>query len=38
MVDMIASFRAFESGQRVIRTIDETLQRATNTVGAVPGA
>ena len=30
MVDMIASFRAFESGQRVIRTIDETLQKAAN--------
>jgi len=38
MVDMIASFRAFESGQRVIRTIDETLQRASSTVGGVPGA
>jgi flagellar basal-body rod protein FlgF len=34
MVDMIASFRAFEAGQRVIRTIDETLQKAANTVGA----
>src|SRR3954451_11693631 len=28
MVDMIASFRAFESGQKVIRTIDETLAKA----------
>ena len=35
MVDMIASFRAFESGQRVIRTIDETLQKAANSVGAL---
>ncbi len=35
MVDMIASFRAFEAGQRVIRTIDETLQKAANTVGAL---
>jgi flagellar basal-body rod protein FlgF len=38
MVDMIASFRAFESGQRVIHTIDETLQKASNTVGGMPGA
>ena len=33
MVDMIASMRAFESGQRVIRTIDDTLQKAANDVG-----
>jgi flagellar basal-body rod protein FlgG len=38
MVDMIASFRAFEAGQRAIHTIDETLQKATNVVGALPGA
>src|SRR3954452_24448113 len=38
MVDMIASFRAFESGQRVIRTIDETLQKASNVVGGMPGS
>jgi flagellar basal-body rod protein FlgG len=38
MVDMIASFRAFESGQRVIRTIDETLQKASNVVGGLPGS
>ena len=37
MVDMIASFRAFEAGQRVIRTIDETLQKASNQVGSLPG-
>ena len=37
MVDMIASFRAFESGQRVIRTIDETLAKASNVVGGLPG-
>ena len=37
MVDMIASFRAFESGQRVIKTIDETLQKASNSVGSVTG-
>jgi flagellar basal-body rod protein FlgF len=36
MVDMIASFRAFESGQRVIRTIDETLAKASNIVGGMP--
>src|SRR5256885_6008467 len=36
MVDMIASFRAFESGQRVIRTIDETLAKASNLVGGMP--
>jgi flagellar basal-body rod protein FlgG len=35
MVDMIASFRSFEAGQRVIRTIDETLQKAANSVGAM---
>jgi flagellar basal-body rod protein FlgG len=34
MVDMIASLRAFEAGQRVIRTIDETLGKAVNEVGA----
>lgn len=33
MVEMIASMRAFESGQRVIRTIDDTLQKAANDVG-----
>jgi len=33
MVDLIASFRAFESGQRVVRTIDDTLQKAANQVG-----
>jgi flagellar basal-body rod protein FlgG len=35
MVDMIASFRAFEAGQRVIRTIDDSLQKAANSVGAL---
>jgi flagellar basal-body rod protein FlgF len=38
MVDMIASFRAYEAGQRVIRTIDSTLQKAANTVASKPGA
>jgi flagellar basal-body rod protein FlgF len=35
MVEMIASFRAFESGQKVIQTIDETLQKAANNVGTL---
>ncbi|MEA2449467.1 MAG: flagellar basal-body rod protein FlgF [Thermoleophilaceae bacterium] len=35
MVDMIASFRAFEAGQRAIRTIDDSLQKSANTVGAM---
>ncbi len=35
MVDMIASLRAFEAGQRVIRTIDDTLAKAANDVGAL---
>jgi flagellar basal-body rod protein FlgF len=35
MVDMIGSLRAFEAGQRVITTIDATLGKATNQVGAI---
>ena len=35
MVDLIASFRSFEAGQRVIRTIDETLEKAANRVGSM---
>jgi flagellar basal-body rod protein FlgF len=35
MVDMIASFRAIESGQKVIQTIDETLQKSANNVGSL---
>jgi flagellar basal-body rod protein FlgG len=35
MVEMIASLRAFEAGQRVITTIDSTLQKASNDVGRV---
>ena len=35
MVDMIASLRSFEAGQRVITTIDETLGRAANNVGSL---
>ena len=33
MVDMIASMRAFEAGQKVIQTIDETLGKAASQVG-----
>lgn len=33
MTDMIASMRAFEAGQKVIRTIDDTLGKAANDVG-----
>jgi flagellar basal-body rod protein FlgF len=35
MVEMIGSLRAFESGQRVITTIDSTLQKAANQVGSI---
>ncbi len=35
MVDMMASMRAFEANQRVIRTIDDTLGKAVNEVGMV---
>jgi flagellar basal-body rod protein FlgF len=38
MVDMISSFRAFEAGQKVITTIDETLSKAANQVAAPRGA
>jgi len=37
MVDMIASLRAFEAGQRVIRTIDDTLSKSATQVRSVPG-
>jgi flagellar basal-body rod protein FlgF len=37
MVDMIASMRAFEAGQKVIQTIDETLGKAATHVGAFTG-
>jgi flagellar basal-body rod protein FlgF len=37
MVDMISSMRAFEAGQKVIQTIDETLGKAATQVGAVQG-
>jgi flagellar basal-body rod protein FlgF len=35
MVDMIASMRAFEAGQKVIQTIDETLGKAVTQVGSI---
>ncbi len=35
MVDMIASMRAFEAGQKTIQTIDATLDKAANRVGSV---
>jgi len=35
MVDMIASLRAYESGQKVITTIDLTLGKAANQVGSL---
>jgi flagellar basal-body rod protein FlgG len=38
MVDMIASLRAYESGQKVIQTIDETLGKAANQVGSAGAA
>ena len=34
MVEMLGSLRAFESGQRVITTIDSTLAKAANQVGS----
>ncbi len=37
MVDMIASLRAFESSQRVIHAIDETLAKAVSSVGSSTG-
>ena len=35
MVDMMASMRAYESGQKVIHTIDETLGKAASSVGSL---
>ena len=34
MVDMMASMRAYESGQKVIQTIDQTLEKAATQVGS----
>jgi flagellar basal-body rod protein FlgF len=38
MVDMIASLRAYESSQKAIQSIDETLQKASNSVGSLGGS
>ena len=38
MVDMIASMRAFEAGQKVIQAIDDTLGRAATQVGSISGS
>jgi flagellar basal-body rod protein FlgG len=37
MVDMMESMRAYESGQKVIQAIDETLGKAASQVGTVNG-
>ena len=37
MVDMIASFRAFEAGQKAIQTIDETLHKTATQVASPNG-
>jgi flagellar basal-body rod protein FlgF len=37
MVDMIVSLRAYESSQRAIHSIDETLQRSIDSAGQVTG-
>ncbi len=38
MVDMIASLRAYESGQKAIQSIDETLQQSAQSVGSLGGS
>lgn len=38
MVDMIVALREYESSQRVIHSIDETLQRGINSAGSVGGS
>jgi flagellar basal-body rod protein FlgG len=35
MVDMIASLRAYESGQKMISSIDQTMQQSAQSVGAL---
>lgn len=37
MVDMIASFRAYEAGQKTIQTIDDTLRKTATQVGNATG-
>jgi flagellar basal-body rod protein FlgF len=38
MIDMIGSLRAYESSQKAIQSIDETLQKASNSVGTLGGS
>ena len=38
MVEMIASLRAFESGQKAIQTIDEVMQHGATQVGSTSGS
>jgi flagellar basal-body rod protein FlgF len=38
MIDMMGSLRAYESSQKAIQSIDETLQKAANSVGSVGGS
>jgi len=38
MVDMIVSLRAYESSQRVLQGIDETLSKAVTSVGSMTGS
>jgi flagellar basal-body rod protein FlgF len=35
MIDMISSERSYEAGQKAIRTIDETLQKAVSTLPSI---
>jgi flagellar basal-body rod protein FlgG len=37
MTDMIASLRAYQSGQSAIQSIDQTMQEDASSVGSVPG-
>jgi flagellar basal-body rod protein FlgF len=37
MIDMITSYRAYEAGQKVIKTIDETLNKAVTQVPTISG-
>ena len=37
MVNMITITRAYEAGQKVIQSIDGTLEQAANTIGRVSG-
>ena len=35
MTDMITTMRAFETNQKIVQTLDETLGKAANEIGAV---